>query len=311
MTPAPSGDQIELTHGRHRAVVVTVGAGIRVLEADGQAVLDTYSEASRCDGARGQLLLPWPNRIEHARYRFAGRTEQLAVTEVGTGCAIHGLTRWENWVCTDRHSDEVTLRHRLHPRPGWSGVLDLRVTYRLDDAGLEVRVHAHNVGDTDVPFGTGAHPYLSVGTGPVDDWTLELDASTMLTTDDLGLPTDRIDVAGSAFDFRGGRRIGDTVLDNPFTRLGRDADGRAWVHLHAMSGRRVSLWADANHRWFQIFTGDHLADPARRRRALAVEPMSCPPNAFRTGEDLISLAPDDAVTVTWGIQVTSCRVRYR
>jgi aldose 1-epimerase len=52
-----------------------------------------------------------------------------------------------------------------------------------------------------------------------------------------------------------------------------------------------------------VFTGDTL-DASRRRRALAVEPMTCPPNAFASGTDLIILAPGASVTHTWGIQVT-------
>ena len=49
----------------------------------------------------------------------------------------------------------------------------------------------------------------------------------------------------------------------------------------------------------QLFTGDPLPDVARR--SLAVEPMTCPPNAFRTGEDLIRLEPGASVTSAWGI----------
>ena len=50
-----------------------------------------------------------------------------------------------------------------------------------------------------------------------------------------------------------------------------------------------------------MFTGDPL-EPERRRKALAVEPMTCPPNAFATGDDLLVLQPGEAVTHTWGIE---------
>ena len=56
--------------------------------------------------------------------------------------------------------------------------------------------------------------------------------------------------------------------------------------------------------WLQVFTGDPLR-PDRRRKALAIEPMTCPPNAFVTADDLLVLEPGQAVTHTWGIQVLS------
>jgi aldose 1-epimerase len=65
----------------------------------------------------------------------------------------------------------------------------------------------------------------------------------------------------------------------------------------------VTLWADAAHRWLQVYTGDDL--PARARTAVAVEPMSSPPNAFATGEDVVVLAAagadGDTHSAAWGI----------
>jgi aldose 1-epimerase len=291
VTASPSGVQYEIAHGDHRATVVSVGGGIRTLEAGGVPLVQGYDRDAVCDGARGQLLLPWPNRIDDAVYDFAGRRWQLAVTEVATGSAIHGLTRWANWRCVAHDDDRVTLAHRLHPQPGWPGVLDLTVDHALDDTGLTVTVTAHNVGAIAVPFGSGAHPYLVAGDGGVDDWIIEIPAATVAGSA----------VAGTDLDFRVARPIGTVVLDHPFTDLARDDDGVTRVRLRGPAGETVTLWADAGHRWLQVFTGDHLADPARRRSAVAVEPMTCPPNAFRTGEDLIVLEPDERVTLRWGI----------
>ncbi len=299
---APSGEQFELSHGAYRATVVEVGAGLRRLEGPGGPLIQGYAADAMCDGARGQLLLPWPNRIEGASYVFAGSEHQLPVTEIASGCAIHGLTRWAAWRCVDQTADSVLLAHRLHPRPGWPGTLDLTASYRLDDGGLTVTVTARNLGPTPLPFGAGAHPYLVAGSPPVDDWVLTLEADTVLHTGDDGLPTERSSTAGTDLDFCTGRTIGTVALDNPFTDIGRDEQGRIRVHLSTDDRGPVSIWADEHHHWFQVFTGDHLADQSRRRTAVAVEPMTCPPNAFRTGEDLIILEPDDEVALNWGIQ---------
>lgn len=304
VTASPSGEQHELRHGQYRATVVEVGGGIRTLELDGEPLLQGYAAGAVCDGARGQLLLPWPNRVEDGTYHFGGEERRLALTEPATNCAIHGLTRWANWTLKDRGADQVTLSHRLHPRPGWPGTLELEVTYTLADDGLTVAVTAVNAGSDPAPYGAGAHPYLVAGSPPVDGWELTLPAATFVHTDDRGLPLDRTPVDGTEYDFRSGRIIGEIQLDNPFTDLARDADGRCWVHLRDPQGRgrEVSLWADARHGWLQVFTGDHLGDPDRRRTAVAVEPMTCPPNAFATGEDLLVLEPGESVTVRWGVQ---------
>jgi aldose 1-epimerase len=110
------------------------------------------------------------------------------------------------------------------------------------------------------------------------------------------------DVAGTRFDFRESRPIAAARIDHAFTGLTRDASGRAWARL-GNGGTQVALWAGPGYQWLQVFTGDTL-DPVHRRRGLAVEPMTCPPNAFASGVDLLMLEPGDSVTHTWGIQVT-------
>jgi aldose 1-epimerase len=106
-------------------------------------------------------------------------------------------------------------------------------------------------------------------------------------------------VAGSEFDFLAGREIGATVMDHALTGLRRDGDGRAWARLRS-GATEVALWAGDGYSWLQVFTGDPLP-PAQRRRAIAIEPMTCPPNAFVTGEDLITLDPGASVTRSWGV----------
>ena len=75
---APSGDQFEITFGSQRAVVVEVGGGIRTYSADGHDVLDGYGPDERCPSGRGQLLVPWPNRIQDGSYEFEGHAPSAA-----------------------------------------------------------------------------------------------------------------------------------------------------------------------------------------------------------------------------------------
>jgi aldose 1-epimerase len=299
--PPPSGAQVELSAGPWSAAVVEVGGGIRALEHDGRPVLDGYGAREMASGGRGQPLMPWPNRLAEGRYRWGDRELQLDLSEPGRGDAIHGLVRWRAWRVEERAADRCAMALRLHPTPGYPFTLDLRIEHALGPDGLTVTTTARNVGAEPAPWGCGFHPYLTVGTALVDEARIRVPAATTLETDHLGLPTGRrLPVAGTPFDLREPAEIGDRVLDTCYTDLERDADGLARVTLEAPDGRRAALWVDGAHPYVMVFTGDTL--PAeRRRRGVAVEPMTCPPNAFRTGEDLRVLAPGEAAVVRWGI----------
>ena len=114
----------------------------------------------------------------------------------------------------------------LFPLTGYPFALDVQIDYHLRDAGLSVTTTATNVGDQPCPYGCGQHPYLSPGEGLIDDATLHLDAGTRILTDpDRELPTGTEPVAGTPYDFRGGKKLGDLTVDYAFTDLHRDADG--------------------------------------------------------------------------------------
>ena len=69
-----------------------------------------------------------------------------------------------------------------------------------------------------------------------------------------------------------------------------------------VDGHRVELWVDESYPILEVYTGDTLA-PERRRRGLGTEPMTCPPNAFQTGEGLSRLEPGQTLTTTWGVRL--------
>jgi aldose 1-epimerase len=295
MAVAPSGQQFEIVGGGYRAVVTECGAGLRVLEHDGRPLIDGYAEDEQATAGRGQLLLPWPNRIRDGRYRFEDSDLQLPLSEPSRGNASHGLTRWTAWSVREHTGEAVTLGYRLMSQAGYPWTLDLTASYAVSAAGLDVAVSATNRSGSPAPLATGAHPYLRVGDPPADTWTLTLPGSTALAVDDRMIPTGSVEVEGTDLDFRAGRVIGDVRLDTAYGDLARDQDGWAEVRLTGPDGG-VGLRMDGHHRWVQAFVG-----PPGRRDAVAVEPMTSPPNAFATGDDLIVLEPDETVTVRWGV----------
>jgi aldose 1-epimerase len=258
----PSGRQVEIASAEQRTLVVEVGGELRAYSADARELLDGYAADEMCSSARGQCLVPWSNRIRDGRYEFAGSLQQLPLTEPERQCAIHGLARWANWTIAVHAADAVTMAHLLYPQPGYPHTLRLAVEYRLDSDGLTMRSTATNVGATACPYGAGAHPYLTVGTPSVDSVVLQ---------------------------------------DAAFTDLERDDDGRARVHFASLEGDvATTFWLDESYRYLMLFTGDPLPDV--NRRSLGIEPMTCAPNAFQSGDGLVTLEHGESFAVCWGIE---------
>ncbi len=297
----PSGEQFRLISGNQTVVLTEVGAAIRSYTVGDRPVLDGYDEDESCTGTRGQTLLPWPNRIRDGRYTWGGRTHQLDLTEPAKHGAIHGLTRWANWQPVEHQKNSASFRYVLHPCPGWNGILECRLDYTLDDSGLGVRTTATNIGSTSCPYGTGAHPYLTVGTATINDAHVRVPASAYLPVDDLGIPAGQDAVDGTHYDLRNIQEIGARQIDAAYTQLERDVDGRARVRLESPRGHAVELWTDESYPYLEIYTGDTLPQQDRRRTGIGVEPMTCAPDAFNNGQGLITLKPQQSHTALWGI----------
>ncbi|MFN2451393.1 MAG: aldose 1-epimerase family protein [Candidatus Dormibacteria bacterium] len=305
MSYLPSGLQHELRAGAARAVAVEVGGGLREYTVAGRHLLDGYGEHEICAGARGQLLVPWPNRVRDGRYASNDRVHQLALTEPEQHNAIHGLVRFAAWRLEDRDTARIRLSHTLHPQPGYPHSLLVGVEYHLTETALQVSVEVSNRGDSTAPVGVGAHPYLRAGGGQVDDWTLHLPAGRRLVTDAQQVPLSDVPVAGSPEDFRSPRRIGVTHLDTGYSELSRDTAGSCRVEVRAKDGGGVALVLGADIPYVMAFTGDTLADVSRRRQGLGLEPMTCAPDAFNSGQGLRTLGPGETLRCGWRLEAIS------
>jgi aldose 1-epimerase len=297
---SPSGRQFEITRGDQRAVVTEVGATLRSYGVGGRELLDGFDSDEMCSGGRGQVLLPWPNRIRDGRYSFGGGEHQLPLSEPERGNAIHGLVRWSVWAPVEYAADRVAMHHVLYPQPGYPFLLSLTVQYALSAGGLTVTMSAVNVGQGPCPFGAGSHPYLTVGTKQVDSATLLLPAGTRLEADERAIPMGRVEVGGTEYDFGEPREIGSLQLDHCFTDLVADSDGRIRAVLSAPDGSSATLWMDGAYSYLMVFTGDTLGPP-KARRSVALEPMTCAPNAFQSGDGLLTLQPGERFSADWGI----------
>jgi aldose 1-epimerase len=294
ITEPPIGAQFELRRGRQRLVVAEIGAGVRSWTVGDQELLASFSDGDYDAAFCGRLLVPWPNRVRDGRYSFDGVEHRLDVTEPARGNALHGLVLHSRWQGVRTSARRVSLAYELEPAAGYPFALRLAVSYELASGGVVMTLQATNVGAERAPFGAGFHPYLTPGTTSVDDIVLEVPAGTRVPVDDRLLPAgSATPVDGTELDLRRGRRLGALRLDACFGDLGRSPAGVARVRVgsHAGAGQ-LTVWMDDRFRFVQVFTAD---------AAIAVEPMTCAPDAFNTGDGLVVLEPGASFTGRCGL----------
>ena len=298
--PARGGGIYEIAAGRHRAVVGGVAATLLSWQVDGAEMLLTHPPGTLGEGYQGKTILPWPNRIEKGRYTFGGEELQVPINEPSREAALHGLMSFVEWSPVRHRRDGVVLEYRLPPHYGYPFSLAFEIEYTVDKTGVSSRLTARNVGDTDAPFGTANHSYIAAADGTIDSIGFELPADTYYVTDDNLIPTGTESVSGTKYDFRTARPLESTTMDTAFTGLSRESHGNAVVRFERPGGANVELWVDSTHGYLQVYTDDSPSTDRPPRAGITVEPMTCAPNAFVTGDGLITLSPGQVHEGRWG-----------
>ncbi|WP_306919364.1 MULTISPECIES: aldose 1-epimerase family protein [unclassified Arthrobacter] len=292
-----SGRQYELRRGDALAVVTELAAGLRLYSRGGTQLTESYGDAQIPPGATGITLAPWANRVEDGVWHLNGKKQQLDITEVSRNNASHGLLRNASYGLVDESQFSVTLEAVIFPQHGYPFLLRHRVRYELaEDLGLVVRQTLVNDSPTPAPCVLGAHPYLRLGEVPSEELTLTIGAGRRLVTDARLIPRSSEPVNGD-FDLRGGRQIAGLDIDSAYTDLEFDG-GLARHTLRAPDGPSVSLWQDENCRYVHVFVSTEFPE---RTKAVAIEPMTGPANAFNSGDGLRWLAPGEEFGMSWGI----------
>jgi aldose 1-epimerase len=302
---APTGEQFEIARssldGQTRAIITEVAAGLRALSVDGVELVETFAENLRPPLVSGVVLVPWPNRVEDGIWMLDGVQQHLALTEPGRHNAVHGLLASTPYRVAERSDEAITLAATVFPQAGFPFHLDTTVRYEVLADGLRVTHGVRNVGGRRAPYAVGAHPYFRLGDVPTEDLVLTIDAATRFETDARLNPLRVLPVEDSEYDLRQGRRIGDLVLDDAFGSLA-PVDGISRHSLTAPDGRFVELWQDEAFGFVQVFTTDRFPRESGPVHAVAVEPMTAPPNALNSGLGLIWLEPGESWSGGWGVR---------
>ncbi|MEW9872444.1 aldose 1-epimerase family protein [Arthrobacter sp. HS15c] len=295
-----SGRQYELRRGDALAVITELAAGLRLYSRAGVQLTETYGDGEISPGAAGITLAPWANRVEDGAWYLDGKKQQLDITEVSRNNASHGLLRNAAYSLVDESQYSVTLEATVFPQHGYPFLVRHRVQYLLaEDLGLVVRQTLANDSKAPAPFVLGAHPYLRLGDTDLDELLLTVSADTRLVADERLIPRSAEPVSADT-DLRAGRRVGNLDIDVALTDLTFDG-GVARHTLTAPDGRGVSLWQDETCGYVHVFVTTEFPG---RARAVAIEPMTGPANAFNSGDGLRWLSPGDSFTMAWGIDAT-------
>ena len=228
------------------------------------------------------ILFPFPNRMKHGRFTYAGREYQLPLNESTGLHAIHGFTPKTPWRVVDQSADSegatIVGEFRLSAdRPDlaqcWPGDLGIRIEYLLAVDGLSVNATVTNHGSSASPFGLGFHPYFACPNAPdasADEMLLDGPASALWEA--VGaFPTGRTLELPAGFDFRDCKPLGAVALDTLFEISPRSGIPMAALGHRTESGR-LTVFVDDAFRKVLLFTPPH-------RKAVAIEPYTCTTDA--------------------------------
>ncbi len=309
MTLTPTGTAIVLEHGGVRAEIGSVAAVIRVLTVDGHDLVQPTPERESPQMCNGAVLSPWPNRVRAGRWSLDGSTQQLDITEPARGGALHGLLQFTDYTVMEQTDAAVTLTATVYPQHGWPFLLETRVRYELAPDGLTATHGVTNLAAVRAPYAIGAHPYLRVGDAPIAELELTVPAGTYFDVDERLDPIAELPVEGTSYDVRTPHRVGELEFDTAFGEVIHenviDAPGGsrgdvAW--LTAPDGSRTTLWQDTSWGYVQVFTTHIFPSGGRLIDAIAVEPMTAPPDALNSGQGLIWLEPGHSWSGSWGLR---------
>lgn len=300
---SPTGEQFGLIHGDNRATVTQVAAALRELVIGGDHVVEPYAATAIHPYGSGIVLAPWPNRVRDGLWHHDGEQQQLDVTEPELGNALHGLLRDRPYELVDRTESALTLAATIFPTRGYPFEVDTTVRYELGSDGITVTHTLTNSGDVTAPVAVGSHPYLRVGDVATDDLTVTVPAASRFETDARLNPIAENPVDGTRYDLRGGVRIAGLAVDDAFGTLEGDRSSR----ITAPDGRYTELWQGPEFAWTQVFVSRIFPRDGVLGSAIAIEPMTAPPNALNSGHGLRWLTPGERWELSWGIRYSGAR----
>lgn len=278
----------EINLGNFKAKINTYGASLISLSNNEFNLIESNTREGLYAGS---VLAPWPNRIKDGRYSFNDEMFELPINEKSKNNALHGLVAHSDWQPVSSSGSSITLEHILDMPKIYPGKLKLQIKYEFIDNYLEIKIDALNIGNKKAPYGVSIHTYFVAGQNLKNNQLfLQLPSSEFMQVDlERLLPLGIEKVDSTEFDFRILKQISNLFIDHAFKA---DTDLPPRVRLINESKLGVELEFDESTKWIQVHTADRDGKEDARM-AIAIEPMSCPPDAFNSALDLITLEPNE------------------
>lgn len=191
---------------------------------------------SRKENFFGALIGRYGNRIAKGKFQLDGKTYQLAINN--TPNTLHGgPTGFHNQVWEAKQINDQVLELKYLSKDGeegYPGNLSVTVVYTLtEDNGIEISYKATT--DKRTILNLTNHSYFNLngaGSGTINNHLLTIHADKFTPIDSTLIPTGVLaNVAGTAFDFRKPKAIGDSVN----SKTEQITNGKGYDHNFALN----------------------------------------------------------------------------
>ena len=227
------------------------------------------------------FMAPWINRLDEQAFWANGKRYPFDLTlgNIRGTIPIHGfVTATSEWrvVSVDAGPGSATVTSRLEffRQPSWMKqwpfAHTIEMTHRLSDGTLEVETSIANMSAEPMPVSIGFHPYFQLTDSPRDEWTISVGARTHWKLMPNKLPTGETEPIGAPY--TGGVPLRDYDIDDDFSDLVRDAQGRATMSVIGKS-QRIDVRFGPNYRAAVVWA-------PKPQNFICFEPMAAMTNAL-------------------------------
>ncbi len=254
---------------------------------------------SNCFSYKGSKLTPFPNRIRDGKYCFKGSYYQLPINHRHENHAIHGLVYDKSFSLVKLIANKVCAELEIEycysgGDVGFPWCFRVTLVYTLTNKGIKITTYIKNTGTQDMPFGDGWHPYFKFNE-VVDDLMISIPSSKKILVDGRMIPNGKFERND---DIKNLRLIGNKVLDSGFQI---ETLGISTTQLYSpKKDTKINVWQDsdfAKYNYLQIYI-----PPSRE--SIAIEPMTCAPDAFNNHEGLNILSPNSEFKGEYGVYLS-------
>jgi aldose 1-epimerase len=253
---------------------------------------------------------PWANRLDEQAFYANGKRYafDMELGNVRGAIPIHGfLSTTDRWQVVEAKSDGksawVTSRLEFSKQPMWMKQFPfahtIEVTHRLQEGVLQVLTKITNMSAESMPVAVGFHPYYKLTDSTREEWTISVGAGKHWLLSPTKIPTGETEPIGTFFSDPQAAALKDYNLDDVFSDLTRDTQGRA--HMIVKGKRQqLDIMLDRNWRsvvvWSPRPAGTAPPTPQNDPNFIAFEPMAGITDAMNLAhkglyKELQSIAP--------------------